>query len=85
MRIRTIAATTAVTALLLIGAAGTASAAEPGADEECTVPGPLRIVAAQVDPDSLEGCDYFEDPNYHDNRREAGIHNPNGLFSTLFG
>jgi len=37
------------------------------------VPGALRIVAAQVDPDSLEGCDYFEDPTYHDNRREAGL------------
>ena len=85
MRIRTAAATTAAAALLLIGAAGTASAAEPGSGGECTVPGPLQTVAAQVDPDSLEGCDYFEDPNYHDNRRAAGTYNPDGLFSTLFG
>lgn len=26
-----------------------------------------------------------EDPNYFDNRRAAGIHNPNGLFSRIFG
>lgn len=69
--------------------AGTAAAAEgpvvPPRTEECIVPPLLFQVAAVVDPDSLEGCGFFEDPNYFDNRREAGLYNPNGVFSILFG
>lgn len=80
---RALLTTAAVTGLLLLGVAGSASAAEPGHDE-CSVPGALRIVAAEVDPDSLEGCDYFEDPAYHDNRRGNGTYTPNGVFSILF-
>lgn len=70
---------------LMIGAAGTASAQDESVDTNCSVPGFLHTVAANVDPDSLEGCDYFEDPNFHDNRREAGTYNPNGLFTLIFG
>lgn len=43
------------------------------------------LAAAVVDPDSLEGCNFFEDPNFHENRRDAGLFSDNGLFSTIFG
>ncbi|MGI8729851.1 MAG: hypothetical protein ACR2LK_07655 [Solirubrobacteraceae bacterium] len=45
----------------------------------------LFQVAAIVDVDSLEGCGFFEDPNFFENRKDAGLYNPNGLFSTIFG
>lgn len=57
----------------------------PPRTDECKVPMVLSPVAAVVDPGSLEGCGYFEDPNYHENRKANGTYNPNGLFSTLFG
>lgn len=84
-----IAATSATIGVVTLGA-GAASADEggptfPPRTEECTVPTVLFPVAAQVDPDSLEGCGYFEDPNYFENRKANGTYNPNGIFSILFG
>lgn len=45
----------------------------------------LFQVAAVIDPDGLEGCGFFEDPNYHENRKEAGLYNENGIFTIIFG
>lgn len=81
----------ATVATMLIVASSPASASSEGdptnppRTQECKVPQALWIVAAEVDPDSLEGCGYFEDPNYHENRKEAGTYNPNGPFSQIFG
>ena len=80
-------AASAVSAVVL--AAAPAAAAEgptfPTRDARCTVPTVLFPAAAVVDPDSLEGCGYFEDPRYHDNRRAAGTYTDQGLFSRVFG
>ncbi|CAN5869911.1 hypothetical protein BH24ACT6_BH24ACT6_14590 [soil metagenome] len=57
----------------------------PPRDERCKVPPLLFQVVALVDPDSLEGCGFVEDPNYHENRKAEGIYNPNGRFSIIFG
>ncbi len=76
---------------LTAGLGGTASAQlldDPNAaerDERCKVPPLLFQVAAIVDPDSLEGCAFFEDPNFHENRKDAGLFNDNGLFTVIFG
>lgn len=88
--IRKIVVAATVAGGLLLGSTGVAAGQEPPAEppaetEECTVPPLLFQVAFVVDPDSLEGCDFFEDPNYHQNRRDAGLYNENGLFSTIFG
>jgi len=61
-------ALTAGTALSA-GIAGPVSAQEggptfPPADERCKVPPLLFQVAFVVDPDSLEGCGFFEDSNF---------------------
>lgn len=90
---RKLIASGAVAAALAIGAAGPAGAQigggligqPPPADERCKVPPLLFQVAAVVDPDSLEGCGFFEDPNYHENRKAAGIYTDKGVFSTIFG
>ncbi|MBA3281328.1 MAG: hypothetical protein H0U29_03780 [Acidimicrobiia bacterium] len=89
---RKVLASVALTAALTAGVAGPASAGiedligtPPAADERCKVPPLLFQVAAVVDPDSLEGCGFFEDPNFHENRKQAGLYNPNGPFSILFG
>ncbi len=70
-------------------AAPAASAAEgptfPPRDERCKVPPALFQVAAIVDVDSLEGCGFFEDPNYFENRKRQGTYTDKGLFSTIFG
>lgn len=75
---------------LIAGSAGAASAASPigtppPSDERCKVSPLLYQAAAVLDPDSLEGCNFFEDPNYHENRKQAGIYTDKGLFSSLFG
>ncbi len=57
----------------------------PPADERCKVPPLLFQVAAIVDPDSLEGCGFFEDPNFFENRKAAGLFVENGVFTTIFG
>ncbi len=57
----------------------------PGIDERCKVPPLLFQVAAVVDPDSLEGCNFFEDPNFFDDRKAAGLYNDNGAFTQIFG
>jgi len=82
----------ALTAALAVGAAGPATAqlggligTPPPSDERCKVPPLLYQVAAVVDPDSLEGCNFFEDPNFHENRKKAGLYVDNGVFSILFG
>ncbi len=83
----------AVSAAVFFGGAASASAAglgdligtPPPTDERCKVPPALYQVAAIVDPDSLEGCNFFEDPNYHENRREAGLYTDEGVFTTIFG
>ena len=63
-----------------------ASAADfPPRDERCKVPPLLFQVAAIVDVDSLEGCGFFEDPNYFENRKQQGSYTDQGLFSTIFG
>lgn len=76
-------------ALVLVLGASPALAAEgpsfPVPDERCTVPPLLFQVAAVVDVDSLEGCGFFEDPNFFENRKAQGSYDPNGLFSTIFG
>ena len=79
-------------AALAVGAASPATAqlggliGTPGpVDERCKVPPLLWQAAAVVDPDSLEGCNFFEDPNYHENRKAAGVYVDNGVFSVLFG
>lgn len=57
----------------------------PGIDERCKVPPLLFQVAAVVDVDSLEGCNFFEDPNFFENRKAAGLFNDNGVFTQIFG
>lgn len=57
----------------------------PPRDERCKVPTVLIPVAALVDVDSLEGCGYFEDPNFFENRKDAGQFDDNGLFTRIFG
>lgn len=57
----------------------------PPKDERCKVPALLYQAAAVVDPDSLEGCNFFEDPNYHENRKAQGSYTDQGVFSTIFG
>lgn len=83
------ATTIALAAAGIVGPAGAAAAEGgpqfPPRDERCKVPPVLFQVAAIVDQDSLEGCGFFEDPNYFENRKDAGLYNPNGLFSTIFG
>lgn len=66
-------------------AAPLASADFPPRDERCKVPPLLFQVAAVVDVDSLEGCGFFEDPNYFENRKKQGSYTDQGLFSTIFG
>lgn len=84
-----LAAATTTVGVLAIGFTAPAAAADgptfPEPDERCMVPPALFQVAAIVDPDSLEGCGFFEDPNYFENRKEAGLYNPNGVFSIIFG
>lgn len=74
---------------IVAAAGGAVSASEtsdfPPPDERCKVPPALFQVAAVVDVDSLEGCGFFEDPNYFENRKANGSYNPNGVFSTIFG
>lgn len=73
---------------LLAGTAGAANAQigePPPRDERCKVPPLLYQAAAVVDPDSLEGCNFFEDPNFHENRKEAGLYTDKGVFSLIFG
>ncbi len=84
MKIRRLLAA-AVTAIPVLTVAVTAGPAQAAPDQRCKVPPLLFQVAAVVDPDSLEGCDFFEDPNYHENRKEAGIYTDKGVFSLLFG
>lgn len=76
-----------MTAGALAGPMGASAEAPafPPRDERCKVPPLLFQVAAVVDPDSLEGCGFFEDPNYHENRKEAGLYNENGIFTLIFG
>lgn len=86
---RKMAAGLAAGILMTVGA-GVASAAEggptfPPRDERCKVPPALFQVAAVVDVDSLEGCGFFEDPNFFENRKAAGLYNGNGLFTLIFG
>lgn len=57
----------------------------PPRDERCKVPPLLYQAAAIADPDSLEGCNFFEDPNYHENRKANGTYTDKGVFSTIFG
>lgn len=89
MKFRHILAAAATVTMAAGTAAGPVIADEgptfPPRDERCKVPPLLFQVAAIVDPDSLEGCGFFEDPNYHENRKAAGIYNPNGPFSIIFG
>lgn len=91
-RPRKILAVAALAASLAIGLAGPASAdlggivgTPPPADERCKVPPLLFQVAAVVDVDSLEGCGFFEDPNFFENRRAQGSFNDRGVFTTIFG
>lgn len=86
-RLAAIATTIAITAAGIVGPAGAAAAEGgfPPRDERCKVPPVLLQVAAIIDVDSLEGCGFFEDPNFFENRKAAGLYNPNGLFSTIFG
>lgn len=91
MKIKTIrtAVAGAAAAGILAVAGGAVSAqqhpANPEPDERCKVPPVLFQVAAIVDVDSLEGCGFFEDPNYFENRKANGSYTPNGVFSILFG
>ncbi len=85
-----ITALSASVAIAIAGvAAPVASAVEgptfPPRDERCKVPPALFQVAAIVDVDSLEGCGFFEDPNYFENRKKQGSYTDKGLFSTIFG
>lgn len=84
-----VAVATVATMLFVASSSASASSEDgptyPPRTEECKVPQALWIVAAETDPDSLEGCGYFEDPDYFENRKEAGTYNPNGPFSRLFG
>jgi len=85
--IRIAAAGIAAAGIMAVGA-GSASANTtdfPPPDERCKVPPALFQVAAIIDVDSLEGCGFFEDPNYFENRKANGTYNPNGVFSILFG
>ena len=90
---RRILAGAAMSAALAAGVAAPASAAglddlvgtPPPADERCKVPPLLFQVAAIVDVDSLEGCGFFEDPNFFENRKRQGSFNDNGVFTTIFG
>lgn len=86
--IRTAVASVAAAGIMAVGAGSVASASGPTfpePDERCKVPPALFQVAAIVDVDSLEGCGFFEDPNFHENRRANGTYNGNGLFSRIFG
>ncbi|MCP9485580.1 MAG: hypothetical protein MSC30_06945 [Gaiellaceae bacterium MAG52_C11] len=80
----------AIVASLTVSVAGVVApvagaATSPPRDERCKVPPLLFQVAAVVDPDSLEGCGFFEDPNYFENRKEQGTYTDQGVFSRLFG
>lgn len=57
----------------------------PPRDERCKVPPLLFQVAAIVDVDSLEGCGFFEDPNYFENRKAQGSDTEQGVFSIIYG
>lgn len=86
---RGVAVAAAVTALPLGASVASADAPEgpvfPPRTEECKVPTLLFPVAAVVDVDSLEGCGYFEDPNFFENRKANGTYDDSGVFSRLFG
>ena len=85
-----LAAVAVSTAIAVAGVAvPVASAADgptfPPRDERCKVPPALFQVAAIVDVDSLEGCGFFEDPNFFENRKRQGSYTDKGLLSTIFG
>lgn len=91
-RSRKMLVSAAAATALVVGIAGPASAGledligtPPPADERCKVPPLLFQVAAVVDVDSLEGCGFFEDPNFFENRKAQGSFNDNGLFTQIFG
>lgn len=82
---RVAAVVASLAASMAVVAPGAGAATFAPRDERCKVPPLLFQVAAVVDPDSLEGCGFFEDPNYHENRKAQGTYTDQGIFSRLFG